>query len=98
MGTHMGTGTRIQHDDVSATNTSVLNKECARHMSAANISGHDMDNQYSEHSERLIYTSSGRDMMSATKSDEYTYDTLIYMSRANAICANNMSATNMDDT
>jgi hypothetical protein len=33
--------------------------------------------------------------MSATKSDEYTYDTLIYMSRANAICANNMSATNM---
>jgi hypothetical protein len=37
----------------------------------------------------------GRDTMSATKSVEYMDDTLVYMSRANAIRANNMSATNM---
>jgi hypothetical protein len=49
-----------------------------------------------EHSDEYRYdTRTQIEYMDEEHSDEYMDDTLVYMSTANAIRANNMSATNM---
>jgi hypothetical protein len=48
-----------------------------------------------EHSDEYMDDTFKYEYMDEEHSDEYMDDTLIYMSTANAICANNMSATNM---
>jgi hypothetical protein len=52
-----------------------------------------MDEEHSD--EYMDDTRTTIEYMDEEHSDEYMDDTLVYMSRANAIRANNMSATNM---
>jgi hypothetical protein len=48
-----------------------------------------------EHSDECMDDTITIEYMDEEHSDECMDDTIIYMSKANAICANNMSATNM---